>query len=231
VSELAEAARVRVHFAHLSTAAAVDTVRRAKGRGLPVTAETCPHYLLLSEQAYTEADARQYSVIPPLRRIEDSSALWAALSEGSIDTVATDHCPFARADKASGDDVLDVPCGLPGVETLLPLLYSEGVVTRGLSLAWLVRTLCERPARIFGLAPRKGAIEPGADADLALLDPEKNWTIRAQDLHGNIDFSPYEGYRGRGAVRQTLVRGRVVWADGEFPTEPGWGRFVPRAAA
>jgi dihydropyrimidinase len=228
VCQLAEIAGVRVHFAHLSTGAAVDVVRSAKARGLQVTAETCPHYLLLDERAYATADGRQFSVIPPLRTPEDQSALWAALADGTIDSVATDHCPFVRPEKDHGDDVLSIPCGLPGVETLLPLLHSEGVVARALSLDWLVRALCASPARIFGLAPQKGQIEVGADADLVLFDPRRAWTLRASALHMGADFSPYEGRRVRGAVVRTLVRGRTVWADGECLVEPGWGRFVPR---
>jgi len=231
VCQLAETAGVRVHFAHLSTGAAVDVVRRAKARRLVVTAETCPHYLLLDERAYATADGRQYSVIPPLRTREDQSALWAALAESTIDSAATDHCPFVRAEKDQGDDVLSIPCGLPGVETLLPLLHSEGVVVRGLSLGWLVRALCESPARIFGLAPQKGRIEVGADADLVFFDPRKAWTLSASDLHMGADFSPFEGRRVRGAVIRTLVRGRTVWADGEGCVEPGWGRFVSRSQA
>lgn len=229
VCQLAEAAGVRVHFAHLSTGAAADIVRRAKARGLPVTAETCPHYVLLDERVYARADGRHFSVIPPLRTPEDQSALWAALSDGAIDSVATDHCPFVRAEKDEGDDALSIPCGLPGVETLLPLLHSEGVVARGLPLGWLVRAVCESPARIFGLAPQKGRIEVGADADLVLFDPRKAWTLSASDLHMGADFSPFEGRRVRGAVIRTLVRGRTVWADGECPVEPGWGRFVSRS--
>jgi len=229
VCQLAETAGVRVHFAHLSTGAAADIVRRAKASGVPVTAETCPHYLLLDERAYARADGRQFSVIPPLRTPEDQSALWAALADGAIDSVATDHCPFARTEKDEGSDVLSIPCGLPGVETLLPLLHSEGVVARGLPLGWLVRAVSESPARIFGLAPQKGRIEVGADADLLLFDPTRVWTVSANDLHMGADFSPFEGRRVRGAVVRTFVRGHIVWADGECPTELGWGRFVSRS--
>ena len=229
--QLAEIAGVRVHFAHLSTGTAVDVVRNAKARGLQVTAETCPHYLLLDQRAYATADGRQFSVIPPLRSPADQSTLWVALADRTIDSVATDHCPFARSEKNEGGDVLSIPCGLPGVETLLPLLHSEGVVARGLSLDWLVRALCESPARIFGLAPQKGRIEVGADADLVLFDPRRAWTLSASALHMGADFSPYEGCRVRGAVVRTLVRGRTVWADGECLVEPGWGRFVPRSQA
>ncbi len=227
---LAEAANVRLHIAHVSTAEAAAVIARAKARGVRVTAETCPHYLLLDQRVYAREDGRQWSVIPPIRTSEDRVALWSALSDGTLDTVATDHCPFLRADKARPTNVLEIPCGLPGVETLLPLMHSEGVAARGLSLEWLARVVSGNPARIFDLAPRKGSLGVGADADLILFDPKKAWTLSAANLHMATDFSPFEGLAVRGAVVRTYVRGRCVFADGEFPTGPGWGRFVASSA-
>ncbi len=230
VCALAEAANVRLHVAHVSTAEAAAVIARAKARGVRVTAETCPHYLLLDQRVYAGEDGRQWSVIPPLRSPEDRVALWAALSDGTLDTVATDHCPFLRADKALSSSVLEMPCGLPGVETLLPLMHSEGVAARGLSPEWFARVVSENPARIFDLAPRKGALDIGADADLVLFDPKREWTLSAAKLHMTTDFSPFAGLAVRGAVVRTYVRGRCVFADGEFPAGPGWGRFVAGSA-
>jgi dihydropyrimidinase len=226
VCALAEAAGTRLHIAHVSTAGAVLAIARAKSRGARVTAETCPHYLLLDERVYARDDGRQWSVIPPLRTPEDRAALWSALADGTLDTVATDHCPFLTADKAGSVDVLEMPCGLPGVETLLPLVYSEGVAERRLPPGWLARVVAGNPARIFDLAPRKGALEPGADADVVLFDPAHEWTIAAADLHMQTDFSPFEDRRVRGRVARTYVRGRCVFADDEFPAGSGWGRFA-----
>ena len=226
--EIAAASGARLHIAHVSTAAAAAAIARAKARGVRVTAETCPHYLLLDESAYAREDGRLWSVVPPLRSPDDRAALWSALEDGTIDTVATDHCPFARADKEGAEDVLAMPCGLSGVETLLPLVASEGVAGRRLPLARLARALAENPARIFGLAPAKGTIAVGADADLVLFDPARAWTVSAADLHSATDLSPWEGFAVRGRVVRTFARGRCVFADGEFPTDVGTGRFVPR---
>lgn len=226
VAALAEWAGVRLHIAHVSSEDGCEAVRRAKTRGVRITAETCPQYLVLDEGVYKRADGRAWSVIPPLRTPTDREALWFALRDGTIDAVATDHCPFVRADKEVGDNVLEIPCGLPGVETLLPILYSEGR-TRGFEPERLAGLSAEAPARIFGLSPRKGRIAVGTDADLVLYDPERAWTISAAGLHRASDVSPYEGLAVRGAIVSTLVRGRSVWADGEFVGVPGWGQFVP----
>ena len=121
---------------------------------------------------------------------------------------------------------LDLPYGLPGVETLLPLLYSEGVVRGRIPITAIPRLLCEGPAQINGLYPRKGTLSIGSDADLVIFDPNKEWTIHAEDLHMATDFSPYEGMRVRGAVEMTISRGRVVYADGQFQGERGWGQFI-----
>jgi len=226
ICHLAAQTGVRVHIAHVSTAGGCDVIRRAKARGIDITAETCPHYLLLDQAAYGRPDGRQFAVVPPLRTEEDREALWAALEDGTLDMIATDHCPFLVRDKRKPEHVLDVPCGLPGVETLLPLVHSEGVVRRGLSMEWLVSHLSSNPAQRFGLAPAKGQIAVGADADLVLFAPEKNWTAAAASLHMATDFSPYEGLELRGAVHATLLRGQVIWSDGRYRGQPGGGRFV-----
>ncbi len=226
VAALAERAGARLHIAHVSSGDGCEAVRRAKARGVRITAETCPHYLVLDEGMYERADGRTWSVIPPLRTAADREALWSALRDGTIDAVVTDHCPFFRADKEVGDDVLEIPCGLPGVETFLPILYSEGRA-RGFAPERLARLSAEASSRIFGLSPRKGRIVVGADADLVLYDPERTWAVSAARLHMQSDVSPYEGLAVRGAVVRTLVRGRSVWADEESAGVPGWGRFVP----
>ncbi len=226
VAALAERAGVRLHIAHVSSGGGCEAVRRAKARGVRITAETCPHYLVLDEGVYERADGRAWSVIPPLRTAADREALWSALRDGTVDAVATDHCPFLRADKEVGGDVLEIPCGLPGVETFLPILCSEGRA-RGFALERLAALSAEAPARIFGVSPRKGRIAVGADADLVLYDPRRAWTVSAAGLHGAGDVSPYEGLAVRGAVVRTLVRGQSVWADGESGGIPGWGRFIP----
>ncbi len=218
---------VRTHIVHVSSGLGLAAVKRAKARGVQLTAETCPQYLLLTRGVYEREDGHLFSASPALRDEVDRQELWNGLRDGALDLVATDHCPFTRAQKVWKGSFLDLPYGLPGVETLLPLLYSEGVETGRLALTDLPKLLSERPARINGIYPRKGCITVGADGDIVIFDPTKNWTIRADDLHMNTDFSPYEGRKVHGCVAATIARGKVVYNDGVFCSEAGWGQFVP----
>jgi len=224
---LAEQTGVRLHVVHVSSALGLEAIRKARSRGVSVTGETCPQYLLLTEDVYEQTDGCQVSVMPPLRTKDDQDALWYGLSNGTLALVATDHCPFTREQKRWKGSFPDLPYGLPGVETLLPLLHSEGVVKERLELTDLPRLLSEGPARVNGIYPRKGSLSIGADADVVIFDPDVEWTIHAKDLHMHTDFSPYEGMQVRGAVDTTISRGRIVYTDGEFQGEKGWGRFIP----
>ena len=224
---LAEKIGVRLHVCHISSALGVEALARGRQAGAAVTGETCPQYLMLTEEVYASDGAEQYSVMPPLRSSDDPSALWNALREGVLSCVATDHCPFRKEQKRLADSFEDLPYGLPGVETLLPILYSEGVAARRLELCDLPRLLSEGPAQIFGLSNRKGSLDVGTDADVVVFDPDAEWTIAADSLHMNTDFSPFEGQRVRGAVSSTLSRGAVVYERGDVVGRPGHGRFVP----
>jgi len=215
------------YVAHISSMQGLSTFLAAKERGAPLMGETCPQYLILDESVYTRPDGYLYSVTPPLRGPQDWEALWTALFRRELQAVSTDHCPFTRAQKEPGqNDPTRLPSGLPGVETLLPLLYSEGVVKGRLSLSDLVWYLAEGPARAFGLWPKKGGVQEGADADLVFLDPQARWEIHADALHMATDFSPYEGFPVVGKVTSVLSRGRWLVRDGELLAQPGWGEFV-----
>jgi len=225
---LAEEVGGNLYLVHLSTREAVEAVKWGKERGVKIFAETCPQYLLLTEEVYQWDDASYYITSPPLRSEEDKEALWQGIREGTIDVVATDHCPFTRAQKDGGKDIFfETPNGLPGVETLFPLIYSEGAVKRGLSPNKLVELLAYNPAKIFGLYPRKGAITEGSDADLVIFNPEKEMKIRANELHMNLDFSPYEGLTIKGIPELTISRGEIIYEQGNFPASQGRGKFVP----
>jgi len=226
VAYYAAVTKAKAHIVHVSSALGLAAVRRAKARGVMLTAETCPQYLLLTKGVYKRKDAHLFSASPALRAEADQEVLWAALRDGMLDLVATDHCPFTNQQKAWKGSFLDLPYGLPGVETLLPLLYSEGVVKERLALTDLPRLLGEAPARVNAMYPKKGTLEIGSDADVVIFDPEAEWTIHAKNLHMNTSFSPYEGMTIRGAVETTISRGRVVYADGKFQGEKGWGQFV-----
>ena len=170
---------------------------------------------------------------PPLRAPEDAEALWEGLADGSIDVVATDHCAFSLADKRrfGAADFRQVPGGCPGVETRLPLLYSEGVLTGRLTPERFVDLVAANPARIMGLFPRKGVLQPGADADVLIWDSAQERILSRETLHEACDFSPFDGRRVTGWPRMTLLRGEVIVDHAEFLGQPGSGRFVSRSGA
>jgi dihydropyrimidinase len=225
-----------VHVVHLSSAAALDEVRRAKAAGVRVTAETCPHYLTLTEAEYDEPDPTRcacFVISPPLRSAADRDALWEGLADGSLDLVATDHVPdrvgVEKAEAASGVAFNKISNGAPGIETLLTLVYSEGVAHGRITVERMVDLLATTPAARFGLA-RKGTIEPGRDADIVLFDSEAARTLHATELHHTSDYTPYEGLAVRGAVRDVLVRGADVIRSGTFVGRRGAGQLIERGA-
>ena len=229
VSQATGAARTSgcsVHIVHVSSQIGLDAVRSARSDGVSVTAETCPQYLLLTSSVYDREDGHLFSASPPLRTDRDRDALWAAIRSRDIDYLATDHCPFTRAQKMWRGSFLDLPYGLPGVETLLPLVYTEGVTRGRLHLTDLARILSESPAKRLGIHPRKGAIDVGSDADIVLYDPNGESRVSAQTLHSRTDFSPYEGRTVSGRVAATLSRGEVVYEKGRITASPGRGRPV-----
>jgi len=237
VIAFARAADTPVHVVHLSSAGALRHVREAKARGVRAHAETCPHYLALTDARYAAADIDSVAecvISPPLRPRSDQDALWAGLADGSLDLVATDHVPdrmsVEKAEARRGLSFDRISNGAPGIETLLSIAYSEGVAKGRLTIERLVDLLATSPARLFGLA-RKGAIEPGRDADMVLFDPAARRTLRAADLHHTSDYTPYEGFELTGAVRSVFVRGRPVIRDGAFVGQRGNGRFVGRTTA
>ena len=226
-----------VHVVHLSSAAALDEVRRAKAAGVRVTAETCPHYLVLDEGCYGEPDPARcacYVISPPLRARSDVDALWGGLADGTLDLIATDHVPdrlgVEKAEASAGVPFDRISNGAPGIETLLTLAYDRGVVAGRISLERMVELIATAPARRFGL-DAKGAIEVGRDADLVLFDPDAQRVLRAGELHHTSDYTPFEGLAVRGAVRAVWQRGRPVIRDGRFVGQRGAGTFVARTAA
>jgi dihydropyrimidinase len=237
VMAFAPAADVPVHVVHLASASALRHVRDAKARGVRARAETCPHYLALTDARYQSpnlASVAECLISPPLRPRSDQDALWAGLARGDLDLIATDHVPdrmaVEKAEAVRGVAFDKVSNGAPGIETLLAIAYSEGVAKGRLTVERLVDLLATSPAHLFGLR-RKGAIEPGRDADLVLFDPAARRTLRAADLHHTSDYTPYEGFAISGAVRSVFVRGRPVIRDGAFVGTRGFGQFVERGQA
>src|SRR5712671_1151403 len=223
---LAEWTGARIHVLHISSAEELRPLREAKARGVDITGETCPQYLFLSSDDYARL-AGVIRVNPPVREARNQAPLWAALADGTIDLIATDHAPHAREEKTR-DDIWSVDCGFPGVETQMPLMLTETAKGR-FSICDYVRWSASNPAHAWGLYPRKGVIAPGADADLALVDLARPWTIDDAKIQSRSKISPWHGREVRGLPIHTLVRGRFVMRDRTLvATARGWGRSVHR---
>jgi dihydropyrimidinase len=229
VTRLAQSAGARLYIVHLSSRAGKVEVEEARRRGTRVFAETCPHYLVLTDQVYEQDDGRNFVMSPPLKKSEDRAALWDGLrSGGVIETVGSDHCPFTSAEKDWGeDDFTKIPNGVPGTEAIVPLLYSEGVRKGRISVFDMVRVTSEGPARRFGL-PSKGSVAVGSDADLVVIDPHKRVRMTADVMHSRIDYSIYDHITTEGYPVLTISGGEVVMENGDFVGRRGKGRFIPR---
>lgn len=228
---MAQVADVPVIIVHLSTKEALEEVRIARARGQKVYVESCPHYLLLDESCYKQENYREAAkniCAPPLRTKADQDAIWQALTDGTVQTIATDHCSFTLAQKDAGkDDFTKIPGGLPGVETRGILLWSEGVAKGKLTASQMCSLLSENAAKLYGVYPQKGVIAPGSDADLVILDPDATGVLTASDHASKADYCPYEGWQTSGVIEQVYLRGQLAVDKGEILTEPV-GKYVPR---
>jgi dihydropyrimidinase len=223
------------YVVHLSSRGGLELIKQAQSRGQRVWTETCPQYLLLDADDAMERWGPYVKIGPALRRAAEGhqEALWRGTEEGYISAIATDHSPKLPEDKEPGwknvfikPDGRPVPWGAPQLETFIPLVYSEGVVKRKLPLTWMARVVAENPARMFGLYPQKGVIQPGADADVLIIDPKPKTTIRAADHHGKAGMTPFEGWEVHGQPWMTLLRGRIVLNQGKLEQKPGYGKFL-----
>jgi dihydropyrimidinase len=219
------ASPLRVYIVHCSVSGTVDQVIRATARDQDAIAETTPQYLLLDETVYAGEHPEWGIMQPPLRAPEEKERLWAQVASGAISTIGTDHCDYTIAQKREHTEFTKTPGGIPGMETMLPLLVTHGVVRHRISWSRLAELTSASPARIFGLL-RKGALAPGYDADVVIYDPSVENSIRAERLHNLAGYTPYEGWSVRGAVRDVFCRGRRLVQDGEFRPVPGRGRLV-----
>jgi dihydropyrimidinase len=220
-----------LYIVHTSSAIALSCIMAARERGQRrIFAETCPQYLLLDENRYDLGeDSLKYIMCPPLRTGADNEVLWNALPQ-HLDTVATDHCPFMFATQKmpAKDDFTRCPSGVPGVEERMALLFSEGVQKNRITLRRFTDLTSTNPAKLFGMYPRKGVIRPGSDADLVIIDPDKQVTIRQKNLHSRVDYSVYEGLETQGWPVYTINRGEVIVKKGEFIGKKGRGVFIQR---
>ncbi len=222
---------VPLYIVHLSTELGLQAVDFARRNGIKnVIVESCPQYFLLDDTLYEEdIEGLKYILSPPLRKKADMDALWQALANGQIDTIGTDHCPFTTEQKTAGAHNFTLcPNGISGVELRLALMFSHGFMAGRITLPQLVQTLCTNPARIFGIAPQKGDITEGADADLVLFDPDVRRAVTHGELHENVDYTPYEGIQLCGRPTLTISRGEIIVRDGVFLGNKGRGRYLHR---
>ncbi len=224
--EIAHEAECPLHIFHVGCVDSIAAIVAGRSRGVDVTGETCPQYLVLTEEALTREDGHLFVCAPPLRSPEDQQAVWEALAAGDLDFVSTDHCPWTRAEKEQ-PDFTQIPGGLPSIEARLPLLYQFGVNEGRFDVPHWVKVCCTRPAQRVGLA-RKGALLPGYDADVVIFDPHRSKTLSTQALHEAADWTPYEGITVQGWPRTVYLRGKAIVQEEEYVGTPGDGRFVPR---
>lgn len=245
----AEAVSRSVHFAkyagnalllvHTTCAEGLQTARQAQQEGYPIYVEACPHYLFLFDELYEDAEHGHLAICsPPLRTRREADALWEAMQTGIVTVTGSDDCTYSQEEKsmflekdATGriiPDFTKVVNGLSGLETRVPLLYSEGVGKGRLTINQLCALLSTNVAKLFGCFPQKGIIAPGSDADLVLLDPDKEVTLSPEVLHNNIDYSLFTGMKVKGYPVMTIAGGKVIVEDGRFCGERGAGRFIQR---
>lgn len=225
---MARSAGASAYFVHLSSAAALAEIRAARALGQRVLAETRPIYLYLTADRYDEPQGERYVGYPPLRKTEDVEAIWQGLADGTVDVVATDHCSWTLDRKTAADKFTRIPPGMANLETLLPMLYSEGVAKGRITISRLAELLAENPAKIFGFYPRKGLIAEGSDADLVVFDPASRVVVRASEMHSRAGYDPFEGFEVNGWPVVTVSRGEVIARDRTATAAAGRGEFLAR---
>ncbi|MBP3334663.1 MAG: dihydropyrimidinase [Ruminiclostridium sp.] len=228
--QLAKSLDSKLYIVHLANKEGIEAVERARNEGYEIYAETCPQYLEFTSEVYKRADGRNFVCSPPMKGEESRLALWEAIKKGLITTIATDHCPFQSYEKDWGkDDFTKIPNGCAGIENMYPYMLSaanEGKITFNKAVE-----LCSyNPAKIFG-CDAKGAIEVGKDADIVIYDPTKDFTITNDKMHSDCDHTIWEGIKVKGYPEATYSRGKLVFKDGEFLGERGWGKFIKRSSS
>lgn len=225
ILEMAYQLEAKAHLHHTTFPHVFDLVEEYKDRGANVTAETCTHYLVFSDDDMDRLGAKG-KINPPLRPEKDRLGLWEMLEEGKIDMVTSDHAPWPIEAKQH-ENIFENSSGAPGVEVLLPILYSEGVAKGRISLNRLVKLVSEYPAARFGLGHRKGKLASGYDADFVVLDPNQDAVVKAEDMHSNAGWSPYEGMQLQGKIESTYLRGKAIYDGTNVYGEKGYGKYIP----
>ena len=219
----------KLFIVHMSTGPGADLVKAARERGVNVFAETCAQYLVLDDSVFGRKDGHLYASQPQVKTKADQKRLWQGLRENTISNVSTDTCTFTTRQKSIWKgDYTKIPMGLPGLETLLPIVYTHGVLKRRITLEQFVQKCCTDPARIMGLYPKKGSLDVGTDADLAVIHPTRRIKVDWRKMETNADWNPYQGWPLAGFAETTLCRGSVIVENYKFTGRNGHGRFIPR---
>lgn len=226
----AEATGGRLYIVHMSTGQGTDIVAAARRRGVDVLAETCAQYLVLDDSLFGRKDGHLYATCPQLKKPADQERLWRGLARGEVSVISTDTCSFTREQKAMWQgDWTKIPMGMPGLETLLPVVYTHGVLGARMSIKEMVAKLSTNPAKIMGLYPRKGIIQPGSDADIAIIEPEHRVKVDYRRMETNTDWNPFQGWSLAGFAEKTFSRGQLVVDGYRFVGRNGWGKYQKRS--
>ncbi len=223
--ELAHWTGFKLHLHHVSHIRAIDLAVYYRKQGVDVTIETCPHYLVMTEDDMLKQGA-YCRTNPPMRSKKNMDELWQALLAGDIDVIGSDHAPW-HGEQKKDPNIFKNASGAAGLETMLPLMFFEGVVKKGRDPCIIARTMAQNPARRYGLFPEKGILALGGSADLVILNPNEKWTFDAKKSHSISKWSPYHGRQIQGKVMTTMVRGKIVYSNDQLRCDPGFGRFVP----
>ncbi len=229
-SDMAYHTGVPSYVVHLTSEDALNHIRDAAKRNQKIFVETCIQYLVLDASVYDKGfESAKWVMSPPIREKKDQTSLWAGINQGTVQVVATDHCPFTWEQKKAGStDFTKIPNGAPGIENRMELLFSEGVIKNKISLNKFVEVSSTNAAKIFGMYPQKGTIAVGSDADIVILDPNEKHTISAKTHHMNCDYSGYEGWQLTGKCKTIILRGNVAVDDNKLLVEKGYGKFIRR---
>lgn len=220
----------KLFIVHMSTRQGADMVKQAQAEGVKVLAETCAQYLVLDDRVFNRKDGHLFACQPQVKTPQDQKRLWRGLQDGEVCSVSTDTCTFTTKQKAMWKgDFTKIPMGMPGLETLLPIVYTHGVLKRRLSVNQFVDKCCTNPAKVMGMYPKKGALQVGSDADIAIIHPKKKTKVNWRKMDTNCDWSPYQGWELAGFAEQTFSRGSQIVNNYRFCGQNGHGQFIPRS--
>lgn len=223
----------KLYIVHTSTAEAADIIKAGRAQGIDVLAETCPQYLLLTDEIFKNPTiGHLYATCPQLKGTADCGRLWSAIADGEISIVSTDSCTFTRAQKDTWNgDFTKIPYGMPGCETLLPAIFTHGVLANKFNAHKFVKLISTNPAKLMGLYPKKGEIAVGSDADIIIIDPAKKRLVRAGEIATNCDWHPFEGLELAGFPDHVISRGEEIVSENGFIGKKGRGKFLKRKLA